>query len=152
MQRVFEMARIRQRVAHRQRGMKDRDYKVADWVWRFYPPNMTDKVTGLPYTGPHQVLDVAHDRSCVQLELPEAFQGRKLKWINVWNVKPLIYTPNGRLFITLPPVIPEPTVATSRVCNLVWLQRDPKGKEVQVPKPISPSVVCTLKGNIAFMS
>ena len=61
------------------------------------------KVTGLP-VWPHQIL---HDRSCIQLELPEAFRGRKPKWINVRNVKPLRYTPNGRLFIALPPVIPD---------------------------------------------
>ena len=70
MQCVFEMARIhtgkavfRQRMVHGQKGLKERDYKVGDWVWRFYPPNMTDKITGLPYTGSHQIRDVSHDKS-----------------------------------------------------------------------------------------
>ena len=109
MQRVFELARMyigkaveRVKVANQQKGLRSRDYKVGEWVWRFYPPSVIDKVTGHPYTGPHQVLDVSEDKSRVTLSLPEVF-GRGLipKQINVRNVKPLRFTQCGRLFIVL---------------------------------------------------
>ena len=80
MQHVFELAQIhsgkaisRQKAAHHRKGLRIRDYKSAYLCGRYYPPNMTNKITGLPYTGPHKILDVADDRSRVLLDLPEAF-------------------------------------------------------------------------------
>ena len=65
---------------------------------------MMDKITGLPCTGPHKILDVSNDGSApIMLDLQEAFQGTKPRWVNVANVKPLVYTPSGRLFVAMPP-------------------------------------------------
>ena len=77
MQHVFKLARIhngkaviKQKVTHGKKGLRDHDYKIGVC---FDPPNLTDKITGQPYTGSYQVLDGTQDGNRVQLKLPEAF-------------------------------------------------------------------------------
>ena len=85
---------------------------MGEWVWRFYPPSLVDKVTGQPYTGPHQVQKISEDGSCITLLLPGVGRGGGLllKEINVKNVKPLRFTRCGRMFIVLPPETADITV------------------------------------------
>ena len=62
----------------------------------------------------------------------------KPKWINVRNVKPLRYTPNGRLFIALPPMIPDPTdvlLVKSTTCGICE-SRGKGGMRAHAQKPI----------------
>ena len=66
--------------------MEVREYRVGDWVWRWYP---TEKAkSGNPWTGPYEVKAVKE--YSVSLELPTRGAGNRLeqKWIHVENLKP----------------------------------------------------------------
>ena len=49
-------------------GLKVREYKVGDWVWRWYPPEKSK--TGNPWTGPYEVKAVKeYSVSCLHAVL-----------------------------------------------------------------------------------
>ena len=60
-----------------------------------------DKLSNNMFTGPYQVLDISEDGSLVCLELPKIF-GTGPTWTSVQNVKHVVFTKNGDLFVSLP--------------------------------------------------
>ncbi|PHS61700.1 MAG: hypothetical protein COB09_17160, partial [Thalassobium sp.] len=113
-QEVSEMARRHigkaasiQRATRERGGFKDRRYKVGQLVWRWWPPAVRDKADAKPWRGPYRVLDVDHDHHDVLLRLPARGRGDGTveKWVNVSNIKPVMYTKNGQLLSIRPPSI-----------------------------------------------
>ena len=68
-------------------------------VWRFYPPHKADKLNPNVWTGPYEVMDVDDTSHLVKLNIPGLGRGGTLKptWVHTSNVKPVIYSRDGRL-------------------------------------------------------
>jgi len=52
-----------------------------------------------PFAGPYEVLDVDNEYHDVKLRVPAPRPGKNFmnKWIHVSNVKPVVYTKDGKL-------------------------------------------------------
>jgi hypothetical protein len=107
-QEVCEMARRHiakaasiQRSTRERGGLKIRSYQVGQEVWRLWPPALRDKSDPTPWRGPYKVLDVDLEHHDVKLRIPGKGRGGGLvdKWVNVSNVKPVIYTKDGQLLM-----------------------------------------------------
>ena len=83
----------------RRSGLRIRKYRVGDMVWRFYPPHKADKLNPNVWTGPYEVMDVDDTSHLVKLNIPGLGRGGTLKptWVHTSNVKPVIYSRDGRL-------------------------------------------------------
>jgi hypothetical protein len=101
-----EMAREHtKRAAATQRANKARSgfiirrYRIGDYVWRWQPQAAKDKLHASPFAGPYEVLDVDNEYHDVKLRVPAPGPGKNFtdKWIHVSNVKPVIYTQDGKL-------------------------------------------------------
>ena len=86
-----------QRASKERAGLKIRPYKVGDWVWRWWPPAAQDKLHATPFMGPYEVLDVSPDCHDVKLRIPAMRGGLIDKWIHVSNLKPVIFTRDGKM-------------------------------------------------------
>lgn len=113
-QEIMEMARqvtersVDRTINDRLRGnLKIRDYKVGDYVWRYYPPHATDKLHYSPWTGPWEVEDVDNDHHTVKLRVPKVGGGFELKWIHVSNLKPIHTTKDDHLLLSCEVVVQE---------------------------------------------
>ena len=70
-------------------GLRPHPYAPGEECWLYYPPNVKDKL-GFPWTGPYKVLAVDAGRNLVRLDL-----GKREKWVNAANCKPVRKLPNG---------------------------------------------------------
>ena len=101
-QSVAKAASI-QKASKSRGGFKIRDYKRGQMVWRFWPPAAHDKLDPEPWKGPYKVLDVDNEHYDVRLRLPARGGGEVEKWVHVSNIKPVQYTQDGKLLITMYP-------------------------------------------------
>ena len=83
----------------RRSGLRVRKYRVGDMVWRFYPPHKADTVNAMVWTGPYEGLDVDDTNHLVKVNIPGLGRGGVCKptGVHTSNVKPVIYTKDGRL-------------------------------------------------------
>jgi len=111
-QEVCEMARRHigkqasfQRASRERGGFKIRNYQIGQMVWRWWPPAVRDKSDPTPWRGPYEVLDADHEHHDVKLRIPARGRGGGMveKWVNVSNIKPVVYTPDGKLLVNLDP-------------------------------------------------
>jgi len=109
-QEVCEMARRHtakqasiQRSSRERGGFKIRDYQIGQEVWRWWPPAARDKSNPTPWRGPYKVLDADMEHHDVKLRIPAKGRGGGMveKWVNVSNIKPVVYTSDGKMLITL---------------------------------------------------
>ena len=86
-------------------GLKIRQYKIGDMVWRICPPNERDKTNHTIWLGPYQVWGVDDTSHIVQLDVPAPGRqaGTVRKWIHVSNVKPVRYSKQGQVMVVIPP-------------------------------------------------
>ena len=104
-QYVSELARrhLKQKTLQRnairdRRGLKIRKHKIGDYVWRFWKPYATDKLSSRPWVGPCEVLDVDSDELTLLLRIPKLNgEGFREKWIHISNTKPVQFTKRGEL-------------------------------------------------------
>ena len=105
-QEVAEMARRHtekaasiQRASRARGGFKERHYTIGQLVWRWWPPAVRDKSDPKPWRGPYKVLDVDPEHRDIKLSLPARGRGSVFveKWVNVSNIKPVVYTKQGQL-------------------------------------------------------
>ena len=71
--------------AHDLGGLKVREYRVGDLVWKYYPPYANQKL-GKPWTGPWTVLQV---RSPWQVRISLDAERAKSIWVNAACLKPV---------------------------------------------------------------
>ena len=94
-----------QAAGRRRAGLKIRKYKPGDMVWRYYPPNASEKLNSCRWMGPYPVHDVDDTNHTVKLPLPSTGRGGpvSLQWTHTSNVKPVKYTKSGKTFVLLSP-------------------------------------------------
>ena len=88
---------------------RTRKYQVGDRVLLFSPPNERDTLHSQPWTGPHEIIEVANDL-VVKLKLfprerPIRTRGRRPKpekWVHTNNVKPFV-TSNEHILAVVDP-------------------------------------------------
>ena len=80
-------------------GLKIRQYKEGDWVWRLCPPHERDKLNPSIWLGPYQVLDVDDTCHVIKIRVPAPGRGNRmiLKWIHTSNVKPVKFNRDGHM-------------------------------------------------------
>ena len=83
-------------------GLRIREYKPGDLVWRYYPPHKADKFNPSVWTGPYKVLETVPTQHVVKLMIPSLGRGGQPKptWVHTSNVKPVQLTADGKLFNT----------------------------------------------------
>ena len=86
-------------------GLKICNYRIGDYVWRYFPPNAQDKLKPNPWTGPYRVLGVDDTGHSVLLKVPGVGRGGNLanKWIHTSSVKPCVFTRQGHLMFASDP-------------------------------------------------
>ena len=95
-----------QAAGNARQGLKIRQYKIGDMVWRICPPNERDKTNHTIWLGPYRVWEVDDTSHIVLLDVPAPGRqaGTVRKWIHVSNVKPVRYNREGRVMVVIPPV------------------------------------------------
>ena len=92
-----------QKAAYDKKGAKH-EIKPGDWVWRHWPPGFKSKVEGKRFAGPFKVLTRSDDGKTYELSMPESYKGLQTRRVNVANIKPVVFTPDGDMFwLALPP-------------------------------------------------
>ena len=122
-QEIAEVARkhigkqmLNQRANKARGGLRMRDYKVGDYVWRLWKPFLTDKLHSSPWTGPYKVYQVGPQGYTVLLWVPKAGGGFGYKWIHTSSVKPAVFAREGRMMTAITPDTVEEAV-------LVWTRQ-----------------------------
>jgi len=94
--------------AQQSRKVKLRTYRVGDQVMLYSPPNARDKLNPQPWTGPHEIVEVANDHNVRIRLLKEPTtaknktpkRGRKpleLTWVNTARLKPVFKAARGHV-------------------------------------------------------
>jgi hypothetical protein len=111
--------------AQQSRRVKLRHYKVGDQVMLYSPPNARDKLHSQPWTGPHEIIEVANDHN-VKIRLlreptqssRKAKRGRKpaeTTWVNAARIKPAFKAGRDAVLTVQSDSCPENILAVRRV-------------------------------------
>ncbi len=96
--RHLKLKTLQRNAIRDRKGLKIRKHKSGDYVWRFWKPYATDKLSSRPWVGPCEVLDVDPDERTLRLRIPNLDgKGFRVKWIHVANTKPIQLTKKGEL-------------------------------------------------------
>jgi len=86
------------------RKVKHRPYQIGDQVMLYSPPNARDKLHSMPWTGPHEIVEVANHHTvkirmfCGPAKAARPRPGRQpllTQWVNVSRLKPVFKSGNG---------------------------------------------------------
>ena len=71
-------------------GLRIRNYRVGDLVWRYNPPGANTKLRADRWTGPYRIEAVNETNNVIKIFVEAIGRGQEkvLKWINMANVKP----------------------------------------------------------------